>query len=57
MQVKFTVKPSGEVITEVLDRQGENCNNIHQITQKLGEELLDERTGPDCDEVHEDISG
>lgn len=57
MQVQFTIKPSGKVITEVLDREGENCNTVTQITQHLGETLMDERTGPDCDEVHEDTSG
>lgn len=42
--------------TEVLEREeGENCEKIKVITSAVGRELSDERTGPDCDQVHEKV--
>lgn len=57
MKVKFTIKhDDGKIITEVLDRQGQQCSNIKQVTNALGRELSDEKTGPECDKVEEIVN-
>lgn len=53
MRYEQIVDKEGKIVTNILDRQGENCNNIYKVTQNMGETLDDVRTGPDCDEVHE----
>lgn len=53
MKVQFDIYPDGRVVTEVLERQNDNCDNVHQLTQGLGHTESDEKTGPDCNEVHE----
>lgn len=53
MRVAYTIRPDGNHTVEVLDRQGENCNNILTQATGLGTVLQDEITGPDCDTVHE----
>lgn len=54
MKVEFTInKKTGDVTTNILDRESENCSNIYRLTQKLGEQTEDVLTGPECDEVHE----
>lgn len=52
MKWETRIKKNGEVVTEVIER-GQNCANIKIFTSQLGREMSDERTGPDCDEVHE----
>lgn len=53
--VKYTIPANGDGTfkIEVIDRGTENCNNIVHTAQRMGSVLSDERTGPDCDEVHE----
>lgn len=51
MKYNIKIKPSGDQEVEVTERsEGENCNNILQVTAGLGKQTRDERTGPDCDE-------
>jgi hypothetical protein len=41
----------------VQDREeGENCEAIHKLTDTLGPQISEERTGPDCDTVHEVVN-
>jgi len=42
-----------ERITNIIDREGELCSNITKLTNRMGDLVSDERTGPECDEVHE----
>jgi hypothetical protein len=53
MIVKATIKPNGEVLTEVIDRQQDLCSKVYQVTNALGRQLSDEDTGPECDTVRE----
>ena len=54
MEFKLVIKPDGKIVTEVVDRQGEDCRSIHKVTDAMqGRELSDERIGPDCDRVEE----
>lgn len=53
MKYEQIIDKQGAIVTNILDRQGENCSNIYRITQNMGETTDDVRTGPDCDEVHE----
>lgn len=53
MRYEQIVDKNGKIVTEMLDRQGENCSNIYKITQNLGTQEDDVVTGPECDEVHE----
>ncbi len=57
MKVQVDIKPTGSAIVEILERaQNENCTTVsHRLVQGLSVES-DERTGPDCDEVHETSS-
>ena len=54
MRVQVDIKPNGKIVMEVLERsQEENCTTVSQrLVQGMRVES-DERTGPDCDEVHE----
>lgn len=54
--IKYTIPANGDGTfqLEVLDRGSEeNCSNVVLQAQRMGNVLSDERTGPDCDEVHE----
>jgi len=52
MLVKVTIFPDGKRTHEVVERaEGENCERIHMVD--AGSILDEERTGPDCDSVHE----
>ncbi len=52
MLVEITIKPNGQRTHEVIERaEGENCERVYQLN--AGAILDDERTGPDCDKVHE----
>ena len=53
MKFKFIVKTDGKIVTEVLDREGQQCSDILKVTQSLGTMLSDEHTGPECDRVEE----
>jgi hypothetical protein len=48
------IDEKGEVVTNVLEREdGVQCATVKQITDAVGDELNDERTGPECDKVEE----
>jgi hypothetical protein len=49
MKGKTTIKKDGTVITEVLDREGSDCKEVHKLTERLGQMTGEEVTGPDCD--------
>ena len=53
MKVKTIIKKDGTVVTEVIDREGQDCKNVLKITELIGRETDHELTGPDCDSVHE----
>jgi hypothetical protein len=55
MKSEHLIYKDGTVKSTVLDRQGENCEAAVRQAQNLGTILSDERTGPDCDTVHEGI--
>lgn len=54
MRIQVDIGRNGKVVYEVLQReQGENCTKVsHSLVQGMSIET-DERTGPDCEEVHE----
>jgi hypothetical protein len=48
------IKEDGTVVTTVLERGDVECSVVQrQATNNLGRELSHERTGPECDDVHE----
>jgi hypothetical protein len=52
MLIEVTIFPDGKRTHEVIERaEGENCERVHMIN--AGSVIDDERTGPDCDTVHE----
>jgi len=52
MLVKVIIYPDGKRTHEVIERaEGENCERVHMIN--AGSIVDEERTGPDCEEVHE----
>ncbi len=52
MLVKITIKKNGQRTHEVVERaEGEQCEKVYQLN--AGAILDDQRTGPDCDTVHE----
>jgi hypothetical protein len=53
MRGRTIIKKDGTVITEVLDREGQDCKEVHKLTERLGGQVSEEITGPDCDTVHE----
>ena len=46
------IDEEGQIKTNVLEG-GTHCGQVKQFTGALGTELSDEKTGPDCDDVHE----
>ncbi len=53
MEFTVRIKKSGNVVTEVTNRQDSICGNIKQVTNRIGKELSDEHIGPECDDVKE----
>jgi hypothetical protein len=54
MKWEHIIHEDGTVETHVLERQeGVQCNAIKQFTNGLGQEVNDEQTGPEGDDVHE----
>lgn len=52
--LEYTIPPNDSTFkVEVIDRQGENCDQAVLVAQRMGQVTNDERTGPNCDEVHE----
>ena len=57
MKGKTTIKPDGTVITEVLDREDHRCREVLKLTERIGQQIGEEITGPDCDTNHETSIG
>ena len=53
MQGRTIIQKDGKIVTEVLNREGGDCKEVRRITERLGTEMGEEITGPDCDTVHE----
>lgn len=53
MRGRTIIRPDGTSVTEVLDREGENCSQVTKITERIGRQTGEEITGPDCDTVQE----
>jgi hypothetical protein len=52
MLVEITIKKNGERTHEVIERdEGENCEKVYVLN--AGAIVDEEKTGPDCDTVHE----
>lgn len=52
--LEYTIPPNESTFKfEIIDRQGENCDQGVNVAQRMGIVTNDERTGPNCDEVHE----
>ena len=54
MKWEHIISEDGTVETNVIERQqGVQCSKITQLTDGIGQELGNEQTGPECDDVHE----
>ena len=53
MKGRTIIKKDGRIITEVLERQGDDCKDVTKLTQGLGKQTREDVTGPDCDVAHE----
>jgi len=53
MKGKTIIKKNGDIVTEVLDREGQDCKNVFKLTERIGRQTDDEVIGPDCDTVFE----
>lgn len=53
MKGRTIIKRDGQIITEVIDRQGGDCKEVYKLTERLGTQTDEEVTGPDCDAVQE----
>jgi len=57
MKGKTTIKPDGTVVTEVLEREGQDCKEVIKLTERIGRQIGEEITGPDCDTNNETTFG
>jgi hypothetical protein len=53
MKAKFIIKPDGTGVTEVIDREENDCREVYKITENIGTKVDEEVTGPFCDTAHE----
>lgn len=53
MKGRTIIKKDGTVVTEVLDREGTDCREVIKLTERIGPQLSEEITGPDCDTAYE----
>lgn len=53
MKGRTIIKKDGTVITEVLDREGQDCKEVYKLTERLGAQVSEQVTGPDCDAANE----
>lgn len=53
MRGRTILKKDGQIVVEVLDREGSDCREVHKLTQHVGTAVREEVTGPDCDTAHE----
>lgn len=56
-RIEYIVDEKGEIVWNLLDREGENCALSVTQAQRLGTVTNEEVIGPDCDTVHEGVSG
>ena len=56
MRGKFIIKKDGTIVTQVIDREGSDCREVYRITERLGEMVDEQVTGPDCDSAIETTS-
>lgn len=49
MKGKTIIKRDGTIITEVLEREGQDCAEVYKLTEHLGAKTGEDVTGPDCD--------
>lgn len=50
------IYPNGKLVTEVTQHDG-NCSEIEKLVTRMGTVESDERTGDDCQPVHETVNG
>lgn len=53
MRGRTIIKKDGQVVTEVLDREGTDCKEVVRLTERIGQQVNEVITGPDCDTTHE----
>lgn len=53
--VKITKDGVIKLIVQVRE-DGENCEEVRKLTETIGPQISEERTGPDCDTVHEVVN-
>jgi hypothetical protein len=56
MKYRITIKKDGQKITEVLDREGQDCKNVSRLTDQFGRVASEEITAQDCETVQESVS-
>lgn len=57
MKGRTIIKKDGSVVTEVIDREGTDCKEVMKLTERIGQQVSEEITGPDCDTTHETAIG
>jgi hypothetical protein len=57
MKGRTIIKKDGTIITEVLEREGQDCKEVVKLTERFGTKTSEEVTGPDCDTVRETVGG
>jgi len=58
MEVEFRIDmETGELETEVINRNEHLCSEVYKVTNAIGTQISDEEIGPECDEVHEINNG
>lgn len=53
MRGRTIIKKDGELVTEVLDREGTDCKEVVKLTERIGQQIGEQITGDDCDTTHE----
>ena len=57
MIVKYSIgKTTGEIETEVIDREEHLCSDAYKVASLVGTIVEDVETGPEGDEVHEIVT-
>lgn len=49
IRIQAIIDKKGRIETTVLDRSGESCTKVYNVTSRAGRHMSDEITGPDCD--------
>ena len=53
MRGQTIIRKDGTAVTEVTERDGQDCKNVYKLTESFGKQISEEVTGPDCDTTHE----